>query len=171
MAASRALGAHALRLYLYLAANRNGYSLALSPAAIQESIGMPSSTYRDQFRKLESLGYIEYVSGNTYNFYEVPRPVVTCKNVEAERDPSCLYFDDEPTTVHNVACAVQSFTTEDTEINNRANQINTIINKCGAASSPGSANSMFINAGSSSPVLKKEEYYFNEKTLRAEVKP
>ena len=31
MAASRELGAHALRLYLYLAANKNGYSLALSP--------------------------------------------------------------------------------------------------------------------------------------------
>lgn len=36
MYASRDLGAHALRLYLYLAANANGYTLALSPAAIRQ---------------------------------------------------------------------------------------------------------------------------------------
>ena len=54
MAASRDLGAHALRLYLYLAANANNYSLALSPAALLEEIGMPRSTYHDQFKVLES---------------------------------------------------------------------------------------------------------------------
>lgn len=34
-AASRDLGAHALQLYLYLAANANNYTLALSPAAVR----------------------------------------------------------------------------------------------------------------------------------------
>ena len=58
MAASRDLGAHALRLYLYLAANANNYSLALSPAALLEEIGMPRSTYHDQFKVLESKGYL-----------------------------------------------------------------------------------------------------------------
>ena len=47
MYASRDLGAHALRLYLYLAANADGFNLALSPADIRQSIGMPTSTYRD----------------------------------------------------------------------------------------------------------------------------
>ena len=51
-AASRILGAHALLLYMYLAANANNFELALSPAAIEAEIGMPRSTYKDQFRKL-----------------------------------------------------------------------------------------------------------------------
>ena len=139
MAASRELGAHALRLYLYLAANKNGYTLALSPTAIQEAIGMPISTYRDQFRKLESLGYIEFVSGNTYNFYEVPRPVVTQTKVEVERDPSCFYFDDETTAVHNENPHVQLLLPEDIEINNNRAQMASRINNYGAASSPGPA--------------------------------
>ena len=73
MAASRDLGAHALRLYLYLAANANNYSLSLSPAALLEEIGMPRSTYHDQFKVLESKGYLIHRSGNTYDFYEKPQ--------------------------------------------------------------------------------------------------
>lgn len=34
-AAARDLGAHALMLYLYFASNANGFTLALSPAAIR----------------------------------------------------------------------------------------------------------------------------------------
>ena len=73
MAASRDLGAHALRLYLYLAANANNYSLALSPAALLEEIGMPRTTYHDQFKILEAKGYLVHRSGNTYDFYEKPQ--------------------------------------------------------------------------------------------------
>ena len=74
MAAARDLGAHALMLYLYLAANRDGYVLALSPAAIRDAIGMPRSTYHDQFAKLVSKGYLVQRNGNTYDFYEVACP-------------------------------------------------------------------------------------------------
>lgn len=74
MAASRDLGAHALRLYLYLAANANNYELALSPAAVQEAIGMPRSTYHDQFRVLVSKRYLVPAHGNTFDFYEMPQP-------------------------------------------------------------------------------------------------
>lgn len=42
-AAARDLGAHALMLYLYFASNANGFLLALSPAAIRQAVGMPSS--------------------------------------------------------------------------------------------------------------------------------
>ena len=46
-AAARDLRPHALMLYLYLASNADNYTLALSPVAVQEAIGMPRSTYND----------------------------------------------------------------------------------------------------------------------------
>ena len=73
MAASRDLGPHALRLYLYFASNCNGYLVALSPAHIQQAIGMPRSTYHDQFKKLVERGYLVQSNGNTFQFYECPQ--------------------------------------------------------------------------------------------------
>ena len=72
-AASRDLGAHGLRLYLYLAANANNYTLALSPADIRQTIGMPQSTYRDQFQLLVDKGYLVANSSNGFDFFEVPQ--------------------------------------------------------------------------------------------------
>ena len=73
-AAARDLGAHALMLYLYFASNANGFMLALSPAAIRQAVGMPSSTYRDQFIKLIDKGYlVQRGNSNTYDFYETPQ--------------------------------------------------------------------------------------------------
>lgn len=51
-AAARDLGAHAFLLYLYCAANKDNYNLALSPTAVRQAIGMARSTYHDQFHKL-----------------------------------------------------------------------------------------------------------------------
>ena len=79
MAASRVLGATALRLYLYLAANADNYTLALSPAAINRDIGMARSTYGDQFKVLVNRGYLVPVGGNTYDFYEVPQTATHTK--------------------------------------------------------------------------------------------
>ncbi len=45
--AARDLGAHALMLYLYLASNANNYTVALSPVAVRQAIGMARSTYHD----------------------------------------------------------------------------------------------------------------------------
>ncbi len=73
MNAAADLGPHALLLYLYLAANKDGYELALSPAAIGNAIGMARSTYHDQFHKLQKKGYIVPVHGNTFEFYEMPQ--------------------------------------------------------------------------------------------------
>jgi len=53
--AARDLGAHSLMLYLYLASNADGFNLALSPAAIKNAIGMPTTTYRDQLKKLINM--------------------------------------------------------------------------------------------------------------------
>ena len=74
MAAARDLTPHALLLYLYFAANANNYVLAVSPAAIRQAVGMPRSTYHDQFHVLEDKGYLIPTKGNTFDFFEVPRP-------------------------------------------------------------------------------------------------
>lgn len=71
-AASRDLGATALRLYLYFAANANNFNLALSPVAVQNDIGMPQSTYRDQFKKLIEKGYLVQRNDTHFDFYEMP---------------------------------------------------------------------------------------------------
>lgn len=75
LAASRDLGAHGLQLYLYLASNANGYTLALSPATIQRDLGMARSTYHDQFHKLVNRGYLLLSHGSTYNFFETSQSV------------------------------------------------------------------------------------------------
>ncbi len=72
--ASRDLGAYALQLYLYLASNADNYTLALSPTAVRQTIGMKRSTYHDQFEKLVLKGYLVPSHGNTFEFYEVPQP-------------------------------------------------------------------------------------------------
>ena len=71
--AARVLGAQAFLLYTYLASNKNGYKTALSPAARQQEIGMPRSTFYDQLRKLESMGFLVRDKGNLLQFYEVPQ--------------------------------------------------------------------------------------------------
>ena len=75
MAAARNLSASALKLYMYFASNKNGFSLALSPKAIENQIGMARSTYCDQFKILLEKGYLVHAGGNTYEFYEVPTTV------------------------------------------------------------------------------------------------
>ena len=92
--AARVLGAQAFLLYIYFASNKPGFVLALSPQAIQQEIGMPPSTYRDQLKKLESLGFVEIGEGNKLHFYEDPRhgsrsnlenPRVPLKSTEEKR--------------------------------------------------------------------------------------
>lgn len=75
MAASRDLGAHALQLYLYFAANADNFKFALSPVAVRQATGMARSTYNDQFHKLVDKGYLTRREGNLYDFYEVPQAV------------------------------------------------------------------------------------------------
>lgn len=125
-AAARDLGAHALMLYLYLAANADGYNLALSPAAIRQAIAMPRSTYQDQFVKLIDRGYIVQESGNVYNFYETPQP--SHANIQAsittQKTNDVLNFEECPPDVSCVDRAALNVPTENIEINNRENPIN-----------------------------------------------
>ena len=127
MYASRDLGAHALRLYLYLASNADGYKLALSPADIRQRVGMPSSTYRDQFEKLVDKGYLVPNSSNGYDFYEVPQ---TRAAIEAKETNEGRVSDEEKETptAPPWAAPTPSETTESIEINNRTNTTNKGIN-------------------------------------------
>lgn len=61
----------AFKLYLYFASNMNGYSVALSPIAIEEAIGISENTYRAAFKELLEYGYLHKVEGkkNQYFFY------------------------------------------------------------------------------------------------------
>ena len=119
--AARVLGAQAFLLYIYLVSNRDGFTLALSPAAIQQEIGMPRSTYHDQLRKLEAHGFLVYEDGKGWHFYEVPvsdTRIQTVRVSDAENKSNC------PTAVNPCTGHVQDCPPEDIEIN--INKINTI---------------------------------------------
>ena len=122
MAASRDLGAHALRLYLYLASNADGFNLALSQRAAEEAIGIPRSTYYDQFRILENKGYLKHIRGNTYEFFEKPVPRDrTSPNVSSE-------MIDFTTDGQSVPTDKKAILAEDIEINNITDNTNNHIN-------------------------------------------
>lgn len=124
-AASRDLGAHGLQLYLYLASNADNYTLALSPAAVRQAIGLKRSTYHDKFHELEDKGYLVNSHGNTYEFYEVPQAaaqtqkVVTVAGLNFEECPSC----DSP-----ICSDGHAILPENIEINNRDSMTDSCIN-------------------------------------------
>ena len=84
-AAARDLKSFGCMLYLYLAANRDNFKLALSPATVRQAIGMAQSTYCDQFNILLEKGYLVQTGGNTFDFYEKPRAAA---NVNQETRPA-----------------------------------------------------------------------------------
>lgn len=126
-AASRDLGATALRLYLYLASNANGYTIALSPAAIRRDIGMARSTYHDQFHILVDKGYLIPISGNTFEFFERPQPRPV-NNIESELLTDGLNFENCPTDDKSIPKDGQAVLKNNIEINNKDFQINNEIN-------------------------------------------
>lgn len=117
-AASRDLGAHALQLYLYLASNANNYTLALSPAAVLQAIGMARSTYHDQFNKLIAKGYLRHSHGNTYEFYEVPMSDTPPQNLAS---PEGLDYENHPKADTPLPPDEHGAPPEGTEINNKSN--------------------------------------------------
>lgn len=126
-AAARDLSAHALKLYLYFASNKDNFDLALSPAAIHSQIGMPQSTYRDQFNILVNKGYLVPSHGNTFDFFEVPqaRPAVDAASNLAG---TASNFEDNTAAGSDAAQAAPSKTGQNREINNKDNLINNGIN-------------------------------------------
>ena len=117
-AAARDLSPHALLLYLYLASNADNYTFALSPAAITADIGMPRSTYHDQFKVLVNKGYLVNTHGNTYDFYEKPQPRPVIQDLK-ERSPHGLNFEDDTAGGLTMEQPVSNGTGDKIEINNR----------------------------------------------------
>ena len=123
MSAARDLGAHALKLYLYLASNANNYTLALSPAAVRQAIGMARSTYQDQVENLIAKGYLVQRGANSFDFYEVPKP--RHGNNQTPVSAVGLDFENGTNDGNSEYPAVQNNTTGDIEINNKYSPTNT----------------------------------------------
>ena len=112
--AARDLKPFGCMLYLYLAANRDSFKLALSPAAVRQAIGMAQSTYRDQFSILLEKGYLVQTGGNTFDFYEKPRAAT---NVNQETRHAITQGEKTADLMENVPAA-NDIDSENTEINN-----------------------------------------------------
>ena len=125
-AASRDLGAHGLQLYLYLASNADNYTLALSPAAVRQAIGLKRSTYHDKFHELEEKGYLVNTHGNTFEFYEVPQAAAQTKN---SMTADGLDFEECPSSDTPVCSNGQGMLSDNIEINNRDSMTDSSINK------------------------------------------
>ena len=122
--AARDLGAYALMLYLYLAANANDFTLALSPVAVREAIGMANSTYRDQVQKLIDRGYLVPSHGNTFEFYEVPQTRV----VDTTKNEAATTATEQPGAADQNLRAVSNVEPQSREINNTATSTTNGIN-------------------------------------------
>lgn len=119
MAACRDLGYPATVLYLYLAANADNYQFALSPAAIQNALGMPRTTYRDQIRNLINKGYLVECGGNRYDFYEIPKNRTALCNGSVSVTATALREEECAFLVEDEAYAVDNETGEIIEIDNK----------------------------------------------------
>lgn len=140
-AASRNLRPPAFILYLYLASNANNFTIALSPAAIRQEIGMARSTYHDQFHILVDKGYLVPSHGNTFEFYEIPQPRTAQTAPKEEMSDDGYDFTDDELVIPPAA----NFNSVDnTEIN--IDNID-IIDKCGEEKQV-------------SPAPKRMEFYF-----------
>ena len=74
MAVNKELGPYGLQLYLYLAANADGFNLELSPQAAENAAGITRTTFYKYLRLLEIHGYLVWHHTNGYDFYTVPQP-------------------------------------------------------------------------------------------------
>ena len=96
MTVNKQLGPYALQLYLYLAANADGFNLELSPQHAENDAGIRRTTFYEYMRKLEINGYLVWRHTNTYDFYTTARPADERthpdkhqERIEFEANPSC----------------------------------------------------------------------------------
>ena len=84
----------ATMLYLYLAANKDGYKLSFTETKVLEEMGMPTSTCSDQLKKLVGNGYLiprENTNG-VYDFYERPAEKFQKFNVGSRIEANTIYI-------------------------------------------------------------------------------
>lgn len=93
MKVNKTLGPYALQLYLYLAANANGYRLALSPEHAEKAAGIKRTSFYKYLKELEENGYIVWNKGNVFQFYTCPLPQSERSNPDSHSD--WIFFDDD----------------------------------------------------------------------------
>ena len=59
---------YGLQLYLYLAKNKDGFELALSPEAAEQEAGIKKTTFHKYLNIFIADGYLVERNGNTYDF-------------------------------------------------------------------------------------------------------
>lgn len=96
MTANKQLSPYGLQLYLYLAANADGYQFALSPEHAEQSAGIRRTTFYDYLRLMEIKGYLVWRGGNTYDFYTTPRSADERTHPDKHVKEMILFEDDSP---------------------------------------------------------------------------
>lgn len=66
-------GEAAIKLYVYLASNKDGYNLNFSPKHFATTCGMSEASARAAAKQLIEKGYLVQDANNHYQFYEVPQ--------------------------------------------------------------------------------------------------
>ena len=114
MAVNKQLGPYCLQLYLYLAANADGFNLELSPQHAENDAGIRRTTFYEYMRKLEICGYLVWKHSNVFDFYTTPRPADERthpdkhqERIEFEANPAC------ESTVSNESAAQKSCPQDD----------------------------------------------------------
>ena len=73
--AAQDLNYNAFKIYLYLASNKDSYSIALSYVAINNLFPMSRHGYDNAIKELTDVGYLYHVAGNNWCFNpDVRRP-------------------------------------------------------------------------------------------------
>lgn len=96
MTANKQLTPYGLQLYLYLAANANGYQFGLSQEHAEQSAGIRRTTFYDYLRLMEIKGYLVWRGGNTYDFYTTPRAAEERTHPDKHAKEMILFEDDSP---------------------------------------------------------------------------
>ena len=94
MTANKTLTPYGLQLYLFLAANADGYQFALSPEYAEQSAGIRRTTFYEYLRRLEIYGYLVWKGGNMYDFYTSPRPESERTHPDSHASEMIVFDDD-----------------------------------------------------------------------------
>ena len=123
MTVNKQLGPYGLQLYLYLAANADGYNLSLSPQNAENDAGIRRTTFYEYMRKLEINGYLVWRHTNTYDFYTTARPAD--ERSHPDRHQEGINFESNPPCESTVSCesAAQNKTSPDENVNPSSVQV------------------------------------------------
>ena len=102
MAVNKQLGPYGLQLYLYLAANADGFNLELSPQHAENDAGIRRTTFYEYMRKLEIYGYLVWKHTNVFDFYTTPRPAD--ERTHPDKHKEGINFEENPACESVVNC-------------------------------------------------------------------